>query len=544
MSDITIHEFEVAYQMAGIRQDAALARSRLDRIAREQFVQGWDRYIDDVEAEESYCYIDHLELELTLNLAATDDGAIAHRWATRIYDAINKKIRSGVGVVVFRNRAHYLAAYVTALLRGTAWSDPCFEGFRRYSALDPGTAAVQVLTAEPESGPGALLLLCETGQLPPLMESLSDESAHVLWTRCLASETPVSIFTGAYSLWVRRLLAFLRGNPLARASESKELVTLYLELLRAYPDLGPDRNLAVFLRQLVHFRHVHFFGKRVNPPPGSENEPLGRGLEPSEQFLQRMVAKVGEAESSALLRHLTTQAPLTAANRIFSRASGIYLLFPIIEDCQLTSFCRTVEPPLFGGVRQESLLRYLLALEVLGHFRHSVLKDSGLLLFAGLDQAPEWTFIEEYAQSLTRDVHDSMLAWIRKRKERLEREYQRPDTNTQSHALKDLSFLPIDRLSTSTAELRALDETLAAFSDLILQEFTRRIGAFSESTVDFLARNFFVLDGEIELDSEFLTVHFISCPLQVLLRMTGICSGERRIPHSENRILRFVFPGG
>jgi hypothetical protein len=533
---VIIQEFEVAYNVPRTMREFSSVRDRLDHILVDEFERAWDRCVLNGEAQESYCFIDRLEFSFSLDLAAWDDHTIARRWAVRLYDALEKKIKSGTGVVFFEDRAHYLAAFLCALLQGTAAGDPCFRDLISFTASESATAMVQLLSAEPDTGRDALLLLTKAGYLPLFLARLTDEAIERLWSICIAPASRAPVFTASYPIWVRRLLVFLNDFFLSGQGESRDLISLHLEFIRANPDLGPDTNLAVFHRDLIRLRYS-------SSPSGA----AGR-IAPvlpdshSEAFLQRLTARIDETDIASLLRLLFASRP-ARTHGVFSRCAGLFLLLPTIAEFRFHDFSASLQFSVASAnVSLPAVIRYLLGLQLLGPRRDQFSKDPGLLLFSGLPEAPDWFAIQDCADSLIPAFHDFFLAWIAKSEERLRRELHYRDAFRKRHSPDDLSSLPSGESPSRSSGLFLLDRTVAAFANAVLREFTARLGSFSESSVDFLVRNFFALTGEIADQPQAVTVTLATCPLQSLLRLTGFTASETSIPELANRPLHFVFP--
>ena len=196
----------------------------------------------------------------------------------------------------------------------------------------------------------------------------------------------------------------------------------------------------------------------------------------------------------------------------------------------------------FADASLPAVIRYLLGLQFLGQRRNQFTMDPGLLLFSGLPEVPKWSAIQECADSLVPDFHDSFLAWIAKSEERLRRELHYRDAFRKRHSPDDLSFLPAEEFLSRSGGLFLLDRTIASFANAVLREFTARLGSFSESSIEFLVGNFFALTGEIADQPQAVTVTLPTCPLQSLLRLTGFTSFAASIPELGDRPLHFVFP--
>ena len=92
-----------------------------------------------------------------------------------------------------------------------------------------------------------------------------------------------------------------------------------------------------------------------------------------------------------------------------------------------------------------------------------------------------------------------------------------------------------------SAAVRRLSEALAPLSSYVLSRFAARLGAFAESSPDYLRRNFLECRAEVELFAGRVSVRFLTCPLQMVLRMAGYDQASPAVPWLKNRKLEFHF---
>jgi hypothetical protein len=88
---------------------------------------------------------------------------------------------------------------------------------------------------------------------------------------------------------------------------------------------------------------------------------------------------------------------------------------------------------------------------------------------------------------------------------------------------------------------RNLDQALAEVSGLALRWFSIKLGAFADSSPDYLRRNLWESQTEIELFEDRIEVHCLTCPLQMVLRMAGFDSNTWAVPWLSDRQLAFSF---
>jgi hypothetical protein len=86
------------------------------------------------------------------------------------------------------------------------------------------------------------------------------------------------------------------------------------------------------------------------------------------------------------------------------------------------------------------------------------------------------------------------------------------------------------------------DLALSVVSSAVLRQFASKLGAFAESTPGYLCRNFLESHSEIEVFTNHISVRFLTCPLQMVLRMVGFDHTTWQMPWLEDRKLEFHFP--
>ena len=75
--------------------------------------------------------------------------------------------------------------------------------------------------------------------------------------------------------------------------------------------------------------------------------------------------------------------------------------------------------------------------------------------------------------------------------------------------------------ASSPSPLEAWGAALSPVSSALLRGFAARLGAFAESSPEYMRRNFIENRADIESSGERLSVRFHTCPLQMVLRMAG-----------------------
>jgi len=71
----------------------------------------------------------------------------------------------------------------------------------------------------------------------------------------------------------------------------------------------------------------------------------------------------------------------------------------------------------------------------------------------------------------------------------------------------------------------------------MMADFRQRLGAFSESSNEYIHRNLVRCRGSVALSPARMSVRFLICPLRVVLRMAGFNSAPLEMPWAGNRLL-------
>src|SRR5206468_6553750 len=83
----------------------------------------------------------------------------------------------------------------------------------------------------------------------------------------------------------------------------------------------------------------------------------------------------------------------------------------------------------------------------------------------------------------------------------------------------------------------AIDAWLQPRSKAMMADFRQRLGAFSDSTHEYIHRNLLRCRGVITVAPAQVSVRFLICPLRVVLQMAGLASSPLLMPWAGNRFL-------
>lgn len=549
MQQIHIQQFNAQYNVGS--HDNAIQR-RLDRIATDLLARALDdRIADFTDSDDPICFIRHMEVNLTLDPTQLDDRQLAATWADALYKSILQTLSySGSSAVIFSNRGEFLASFLEDLLRGRAWDYWYYEEFDSLRSDSVGQAALKVLIKDGDTGRDALLELTRRGSLDLLLAHLGDEEVDAIASQCLLPPSPRVILPNTLPAWVQSLRALLGNGLTLTFTPSRDVMRLYLNLLCQHPELGSDVNLARFIRDVLELRQtVAAMSDRAAflSHLGSENwtatlNQLRRGS--GQQLLMSLMRELTGREVVTLLRDLQVETPQPISQRVVTPYGGIFLLVGAIADLELYDFLQRCPYPEPEGISKIGILLWAIALQCLGQPNaQQARQDRGLALFAGLSQPPKSELIQQYGATLTPEMHAAFA-------EAFQAHY-REVTSSPSLFIYQPSLVAASpeainwfSLYSETEPLLgdpAWDLNLAAVSSAIVRGFSAKLGAFADSSPAYLCRNFLESQAAIEVSGNAIAVRFLTCPLQMVLRMAGFESSTWEIPWLGNQVLGFRF---
>src|SRR5438132_9196076 len=111
MSSIRIEHFDVRYRLRLPPAEAAPVQRRLDELARQRLARRMESLFGDFGDDGALYFIEQMTLESALDMRR-DDEALAGTWAQAFHARLLQALHRGTGVIVFRDRAEYIAAYI------------------------------------------------------------------------------------------------------------------------------------------------------------------------------------------------------------------------------------------------------------------------------------------------------------------------------------------------------------------------------------------------------------------------------------------------
>lgn len=581
-NSIQIHHFHGQYKVSRAEVNPLAIQHRLDRIASELLTRAWEDWLASAdEQDETLYFIEQMEVNLALELSQNDDREIAKAWVRALHQGIQRTLsQHSSRITTFQNQSDFVASFLEELLRGKAWEKWYYQEFNLLRSLPFGQIARQVLTADGDVGRDALIEITRRGDLALLLGNLTDGEVEEIVFQCLLPSSPRVILPNTYPVWVQSLRFILEASRFRPAdSIARNLARLYLILLRQRPELGPDVNLARFIHDLLELSRMlrgladlqRFLAlvesdeaPAIFAQLGSGNEQQWEtllrqiGLAPEQQWaiavkqldrgiLQQLATLLREVRSSEvtdLIGDLGVTDSRLVTSRLFSPYGGLFLLIPSIMELGLYDYLQRCPYPEPQNCPKAGLLLLIVALQCLGRENAEPgIRDRALALFAGLSAPLELSPLETYVAYLTPNMHAAFHQDFQ--------DYQAALMSQPHFSLLQRNNLipPPDHLEalhlwTETNPLisdRELDRNLAQVSGFMLTWFSMKLGAFAGSSPDYLRQNFWESQAEIEILEERIVVHFLTCPLQMVLRMAGFDNNSWSVPWLEERQLELSF---
>ncbi|HVZ40999.1 MAG TPA: hypothetical protein VHI13_17085 [Candidatus Kapabacteria bacterium] len=561
-----IERFEAEYVLPAGIADPEEVQRRLDGIVAAEIERVWDEETGALDEGEMIYFIERVHVDLNLSVTGMDDRVMARAWARAIQQEIARTIaRNEPGVVVFENRADYLAAFLHDLLHGAAWGRWYYHEFAEQASRTVPSAILNVLTADADTGRDAMILMAVRGGLDLLLATLSDDEVEIVVERCLLPVSPRVRMPRMLPAWLAGLREVVAEQPRAAGAWGRDLARIYTRLLGRHPELGPDVNLARFVGDLLRLRdqmQERSTGRRVLSLLEREmldeavavltaggSGGMGAGGDGSVfqrqmvEMLRDLMRETSAPESAALLRDLGSEQSM-ASRRIVTPFGGLFLLAPTIVEVGLHTMLKEVttsgtmgrETSGEGVVREEeALLLWLMLAQCLGADQIArALRDDGLRLLAGCAARLTRNNIDRYCNLESTPTFVPILLSH-------SNELILGGRATLAPTEEQVEACILGGADEPLIPFRPLDDALAVASAILMRGFAARLGAFSASSAAYLRRNFLMSHAEVEVSDSAILVRFLSSPLQMVLQMAGYGSMRTVLPWLGDRELSFTF---
>lgn len=548
--DFQIDHLDCHYIVSSSQSAASVIQSDLNRIATDLLTRELENHFRYLSASDPRLFfIEQVTVDLALDITPAE-SVLARRWAEALHDGVVETMAlGGSAVTVFKDRGEFLASFVGDLLRGSAWQHWYYREFERLRYLSPGQAISQLLCENGDTGRDALLEIARRGALNLLMNALSNSEIEAITATCLLPPSQSYALPGMYSIWVeslRRVLSFEAEN--LTGVKSRDIARLYLSLFRLRPELGPDVNLARFIRDLLELWQAITKSERRSFLKLIESGDWARASGPfvkasERRWLGPLIREAGANEVVALFKSLEASSTKSFVRKSISRFGGLFLLAPVIAEMELHDFLTRSSYPEPEGYSKASFLLFLIGLQCLGPENMTrANEDDGLRLFTGLRDLPGSSDIEHYAEALTPETHADFARELKLHEEKTAR--FRPTASARGkppQQADDSAWFSLWSQEDATPSRRELARSVSWLSKSVLQRFAFKLGAFAESSPQYLSRNVFESNAEITFFEESILVDFLTCPLQMVLRMAGFDHTSCALPWLEDRRLEFRF---
>lgn len=470
---ITVDRLRNSYLVPADHPDPEQVRVSLDEVARRCIPEAFGRALERVlrPGHPSVWFIRRLELALTLDARPGDIDQVGESWGEHLAAVVVRALAAGPdgdNIVRFEAREHFLAAFVLDAARGRArdrWYYGEMEGLR---ALPPGAQIREVLAREPSRARDVLALIEAAGSLRTVLEALSDFDALAVLELCAGNACDLASVLTAARFWNRAAAWNLGARRRALAAAVSSGFACPTEILL---------HLAAFARA-VHAGYMS--GKREWRDRLAPED--AAGIISAVAAIEQL-AEGDPGGLSDLLRTLADAPADTTTARIpeiVTAFAAVWLLLPAILEAADRE------------VLEDPVLRWLFVVRLLGRGATALAPgDPGLLLFAGLEDAPS----------------DEQIGAARL-----------PCNGTTA---EDLSWFDCNPLLDP-----ATDAALSALAARVMRNFAARLVAFHDSSFAFLHENLLAGAGVIRISDRRLEVHLPVVPLGVVLRLAGVHGRE------------------
>lgn len=545
---IHIQHFDARYRVSKSRDDPSSIQCRLDHIARDIIPRFREDNITHTTLNDDViCFIERMEITMVFDLSKSDDRGIAAIWRRALHEGIRRTIgQQGNNVIVFRDRSELLAGFLSDLLHGRAWEKWYYKEFEDLKLLSVGQAIVRILLADGDIGRDTLIELTQRGDLDLILNILTDADVEAVVSKCLLPPGPRVVLPNAVAAWVNAIRGLIATNKIMLISViSRDVARLYLHLLREHPELGPDVNLARFIYDLLQLRQtiVKLSNRKVFLQL-IESGDLVKVLsqlkqKDGQQLLSMLIREIGGTKTVALLRDLKVEAPQAITSRISTQYGGIFLLAPAALEMGLYNFLQHSPCPEPKGISKAGLLFYIIALQCLGRKNvEQTQQDKGIALFASLSSPMTLSQISQYSETLTLEMHKAFTETFQAHQIKVK---NRTGILKPSEPENISEWFSLYSEANSFLINTGWDTALSIVSSTVLMWFASKLGAFADSSPEYLCCNFLKCHAEIEISADRIAVYFLTCPLQMVLRMAGFDHTTWEVPWLENRKLEFHF---
>lgn len=455
---------------------------------------------------EALYFIRRLPLEWHVDVAANIDELALHG-AQVLAAALARVLAEGENdnVIRFRNRAAYLARFVSDCATGDAWQRWYYASFDGLRHLPTSVAIRTALTEDPTLGLTALLELHDTSKRRVLAALSTYDIQRLLhnWettagdtSECFAETLnaalqfpcPVPSIEG-HALWLYLSISAYGGTACAPACLA---VAALIEIMRDLP-------------QTQRMAWISSFENAISPA--------------SHPYLQWLSELPPEARHHGVQQLSTTMdVPVSAmpADGAHTSFGGAFMLLPIIDDMRLAELTKDwpdLETPNTPNLPATQVMRWLLLAHAQGAQRiHAFLADPLWRTLLGVDARVSIDAVAAWLRSLG---HQRLLHWRR----------FSMDGATQTRRNTERQFLA----QPASPWPRPWHTALVDSAEQLLSRFAHKIPGFSASSAHYLYTQFLDIGAQVDYRPDHLEVTLEHPPLALLLNLAGLNRGQRNI---------------
>ncbi len=490
---MVIERFHSNYFIKG-KMPPQVIRDRLDRIAGTLLAEEIDLILSRVlQNNSSLVFIKKINIDLIFNLLKMDDKAIAKFWAAEIVSGITKKLQSTKrpyleppgesNVVVFQDKAEYLACFIHDLLMGAAWDRWYFQGFRDLSTISVREIIKLIFQQNPDIAEDILKVLAGMEFLDSVLEEFSDKDIEVIYSNYLRAgyDSSTTVDDKNYKKLIQLISEIMRNRLVGLSSDLprgyKSCLKIYLLFLKRYPEFK------------------------------------------SKAFLKWAIEDIIFNKSDTLL---TSETKIPDASKKFvTPYGGLFLLVRPILELKLMDLIKQ---------SRFNYFLFFLALKITNQkIPNQINIDPALFLFAGLDNSVSIKNLKGYPESMTFSMNEEFLKSLIKALQTLKEQ--------KAHSL---DYINIDGYSNINFKRIDFETVVSIVAELILKIFARRLRGFEKSSSTYIFENFLNRPSGILLNEDLIHVKLSKRPLDVILRMSILLEDINRVTWINNRDIRFT----
>jgi hypothetical protein len=538
---VEIEHLDAVYLVPMEHRQPQEVRWQLDRVARTRLDAALERALAEAFAQEDELVgvIDELQVDVTLDVEADDEDALAAAWAQAIAAAIKVAVDEpdGNAVRLFAGPADLLAAFLADAADGRAWDRGYYVAFEGLRALPSDATIREALERDPETARAALAQLARERRLERVLAALGERGAERVALALARGGSPTTAAVEAVlAVWPEILGA--RTDPSPTAADS-------LRLAAAATDAADPLSVAETARAIVTLAGAQRAGEAI------EAATLLRELVGSDPQL------AGRVEEEVF----AVDAPASGTFAGTSYA-GVFLLLRGLLELDADRVLAALAP----AERSVPPLRLALLARCLGS--PDAVSDPGVRLAAGAEEEAETGPLDESAGLAQRLLLERLVRLGRAEGRRLllepvegegrrfvlVRDAERDtwlvlldatdgDEATAARAVRMVTEV-FERAPESvewSTEARVLDgppDTMALLAHAVLRELAVRLPGLDRSSAAYLRENFLVGPGMIRIDGRLIEARLPPGPLRVVLQIAGIDGSVVDVPWLGEVVLR------